>query len=1368
MVPHPTTFWRALAVALAAVASAFGQTAVEWQPNSNGSWNTGANWSGGIAPGNSAQAMLKKAVIVTANGAADASVKGLDIENGATALFDFLHAGYTLRLGSSISSWTAGKVEMRRTSGIYGHGVGNTILNLSPGVELLYSTEDLTRYLYNLTVNNGGTIRNTSGTLYFSDSTVANLATGLIHADGAEIRISGSTQLQNAGTLRATGTAGKLRIENTLTTAHLGLVDLVDGGRALLSGTLDNTSATLNAPSGGRYELLGGTLRGGIVGPGALTFTSSGGVLEGVVLNDNLALPASAAVHLTGNATFTGTSASLGDYSTLYWEQNGAIEGRTITQATGSNVYVNGNYTLTIGGSTTVTGDINASSNSDPGATITVLGTVTHDAASQGGSISASRLNLQGNITVAATHGSLTLGQTWGDILAHNTGILNVNAAGATLFLDGEFNNTGGTINALEGNLVFRGNNLTSNLTGGTINLAADTHAYLQGVIDNTDATLTAPTGGPFELYGGTLQGGSIAAGALAFTSSGGYLDGAVQLGDLTLAPHTHVRFKGNASFAGANATLGSNATLILEQDTAFEGKAFAFGASSSLQLSGADRTLTFGSASTGTGTIYIIGYNSGQVITLDGALNHTSASTGFISAPTLLNRGAITNTSAAGVLSIGGGSGAITRNTGSISVNGPGATIYLEDGFDTTGGALTATQGSLIFRGSNTTAHLNGGIIDIASGGRVLLNGTLDNTATTLLAPASGRYELYGGTIENGTISAGALSYTTSDGRLRGVTLEDDLVLPSSAGVRLEDGTNFTGNLTLGSASWLTWRQSATLADKTLAFGGNSGIYLSGADSTLVLASTVAGSGDLQIYADGSLGTAVDNAGTLTHTSGTGYLSARLFRNSGTIQVTGAGSTLTLGETASGYATYNTGSITVNGPDATLYFDGAFDNTDGSLNATQGRLIFRYDHATTQLNSGTINIGAAGRVLLQGTLDNTGQTLNAPATGMYELYSGTIENGQIAPGALGYTSSGGTLQNVTLLGNVALPASSWVTWTGGTALGTAGARLGLGDHSWLYWQQNGTIDQATVDFGPNSSLYFLGTDREFTLGAAGVITGDVTIQASGYDGARFTNLGSITHTGGSGSLTVETVVNSGTINVTGGNLYLGYSGGEATFLNAASGVIRLAGGNATVNIPAANPLVNEGAIHLQSGTLYTLDRLTNSGGGWIGGSGVIHGDLNLAGGTLSPGNAGVGNLRLTSGQLTVSGAATFAVDIDHGVSDQLIFQSPGGIVDLGSGLITLSLNLLSAPAVDATFTLVSVASSSYGMTGYFAGLPHSGDTVTALLGGDAFTFSINYQPSFVSLTYQAVVVPEPSTYALMAGGLLFVAAAYRRRRRRQ
>src|SRR5256885_16611442 len=38
-----------------------------------------------------------------------------------------------------------------------------------------------------------------------------------------------------------------------------------------------NSSATLNAPTSGQYELLGGTITGGTIAPNALTFTGNGG-----------------------------------------------------------------------------------------------------------------------------------------------------------------------------------------------------------------------------------------------------------------------------------------------------------------------------------------------------------------------------------------------------------------------------------------------------------------------------------------------------------------------------------------------------------------------------------------------------------------------------------------------------------------------------------------------------------------------------------------------------------------------------------------------------------------------------------------------------------------------------------------------------------------------------------------------------------------------------------------------------------------------------------------------------------------------------------------------------------------------------------
>ena len=156
---------------------------------------------------------------------------------------------------------------------------------------------------------------------------------------------------------------------------------------------------------------------------------------------------------------------------------------------------------------------------------------------------------------------------------------------------------------------------------------------------------------------------------------------------------------------------------------------------------------------------------------------------------------------------------------------------------------------------------------------------------------------------------------------------------------------------------------------------------------------------------------------------------------------------------------------------------------------------------------------------------------------------------------------------------------------------------------------------------------------------------------------------------------------------------------------------------------------------------------------------------MTLAGGTLAPGNGGIGLLTFSGGALTVTGAATFAVDLGGATSDKLVFQNPTSVVNLGTGLLALSLNLLSAPTANTTFNLITISSGGSGISGSFAGLANTGDTITANFGGTPFTFAVKYQTNLVSLSYTPIVVPEPSVYALLGVGLATV--GYLRRRRR-
>src|SRR5205807_1083432 len=163
-------------------------------------------------------------------------------------------------------------------------------------------------------------------------------------------------------------------------------------------------------------------------------FTTSGGYLDGAILNDNLTLSPSAYVRLIGGSSFTGANLTLGNSASIYWEQSGTLSNKTISLGSGAYIYLNG------------------------------------------------------------VNNALTF------------------APGTTVYIRGNFSNNGTITAQNSGVLFFDGTNSSGNL--GNIVIASGGHARLNGTVNNTN--LTAPTGGTFELYGGTIAGGNISASALS------------------------------------------------------------------------------------------------------------------------------------------------------------------------------------------------------------------------------------------------------------------------------------------------------------------------------------------------------------------------------------------------------------------------------------------------------------------------------------------------------------------------------------------------------------------------------------------------------------------------------------------------------------------------------------------------------------------------------------------------------------------------------------------------------------------------------------------------------------------------------------
>jgi hypothetical protein len=232
---------------------------------------------------------------------------------------------------------------------------------------------------------------------------------------------------------------------------------------------------------------------------------------------------------------------------------------------------------------------------------------------------------------------------------------------------------------------------------------------------------------------------------------------------------------------------------------------------------------------------------------------------------------------------------------------------------------------------------------------------------------------------------------------------------------------------------------------------------------------------------------------------------------------------------------------------------------------------------------------------------------------------------------------------------------------------------------------------------------------------------------------------------------------NSGSITAAAGTLYLGYASAGYNFTNAAGGSINVTGG--TVNLQSV--LNNAGIINVQSGTFVTNNKLTNGATGIIMGGGTINGSLTVAGGFLNPGNS-MGTLTFASSGFSVVSPATLNIELGGATTDELLFQNPTGVVDIGAGLLTPNLVLLSAPAPYTTFTIAAISSGGSGFSGYLVGLPASGSSITSSYLGTPYDFTVTYLAN--SISFESV--PEPGTTGLMGAGLLLLAGGWWRRRR--
>jgi autotransporter-associated beta strand protein len=384
-----------------------------------------------------------------------------------------------------------------------------------------------------------------------------------------------------------------------------------------------------------------------------------------------------------------------------------------------------------------------------------------------------------------------------------------------------------------------------------------------------------------------------------------------------------------------------------------------------------------------------------------------------------------------------------------------------------------------------------------------------------------------------------------------------------------------------------------------------------------------------------------------------------------------------------------------------------------------------------------------AGTISGSGSLTKVGAnevTLTAANT-----YSGgtTLSDGYLNLRSAGTLGTGPVTNNTylqffdsTSAGSAALTNTWLIYFNNNSSAGTAT----ITNPGMLQFYHSSDASTATINNGTSGQVLLQYHTGDFSLGA---LAGGGTVAL----GSNTLTVGQLNTTttfdgiiSGTGSLTK---VGTGTLTLSGVNTYTG-----GTTVDAG-----------TLALGASGSLGDSAAIRIASGA--TLDVSAVSGGftlnsgQTLSGTGSVVGPLTLASGAhLAPGNS-PGTLAFTGG-LTLTGGSI--LDFQLGTTSDLIRVSGGTLSGPLTGLVTL--NLANAGGFTAgTYTLfdfTSAATSSFDVGDFTFGSTLPGYTYALALAG-----------STLELTATASAIPEPSTYAALAGALALGLAAYRRRQGR-
>jgi autotransporter-associated beta strand protein len=728
-----------------------------------------------------------------------------------------------------------------------------------------------------------------------------------------------------------------------------------------------------------------------------------------------------------------------------------------------------------------------------------------------------------------------------------------------------------------------------------------------------------------------------------------------------------------------------------------------------------------------------------------------------------------------------GGGAARLTLSTSTLTFGG---TLNVESGNTVTIASQLSGAGAIVNNGdltfNNATNNFTGGVTLNAGSSTSIsgsgFSGVLGTGTLTLNGGTITSFNLFGtGTsLANAVVFGGDLAFTTfSSGSIGGTV----------------DLGGATRTISVGSGIAASF--SGVISNGGIIAAGIKGISLSNVNNTFASGVTVSAGSALAYSGNSYSGTAGNvtagtlGTGVLTLENGSTFTTSGTAKSGNNIVIKGDVSFATNNMTFEGAVDLNNGTRTLTKTNANgLTFSGKISNGGLVIAGSAGSVTLT---STESDFAGGVTLNAGVSLAFQGTSTGTaGNVTKGPlGTGTFTINGGSISTS--------YAGSGANIYNNVVIGgdfSITPDAASYFygNWALGSAIRTVNVNAAYASKTLLL--QNVVSGDGGFYFTNSSNGAYTSTVR-FLGSQANTYTGLTTLA-----GVTTVNGGvavlDLNKSAGVTSIAGDLLVTGGTVNLNNNNQIANTSavtinGSGAVFALGANrtdtvGTVTLDGGG-SITGTGTSALTSTGTFEMKSGSVTAILagsgialNKTTAGTVTLSGANTFTGATTVDAGTLALGSTG----SLASTSYSIASGATFdasaktsyslaavGTTIGIGATTSGFFNGPTGALTIGN---SLTLNFSTSLIADGqTYNLFDFGSktgdfSSVGLTGSIVGslLLTGTDTWTGLAGGYSFTF--NQATGNLLVTTSAV--PEPSTYALLLGGMAMTAVLIQRRRR--